>query len=181
MNFKTNIANNFLYLPRYAKQIIAVLFDLILCFLDNPNEFAQLKSTPGPIAPSHSDTVCKYNGPANAGDCSWNKLPFSDSSINYVQPGGDSRCMTASAPCTFIVQKGSRNNILFYFQAGGVCADQSIFFNNYYYYYFIFNYKSIIARHNSIKPDIYQFLTINELFLFFVNERLVKFLEELRE
>ena len=33
MDFKTNIANNFLHLPRYAKQIIAVLFDLSLCFI----------------------------------------------------------------------------------------------------------------------------------------------------
>ena len=53
MNFKTNIASNFLNLPRYAKQIIAVLFDLSLCFISVAAAFYlrldQLVPLKGPI------------------------------------------------------------------------------------------------------------------------------------
>ena len=89
-------------------------------------------SRQGPIAPGISDPICSYDGNDYAKACSWDNLkPISAdaTSINFIQPHGDTRCMTASTPFTFIVEKGSKNDILLYLQAGGVCANQANYDN----------------------------------------------------
>jgi hypothetical protein len=48
-----------------------------------------------------------------------------------IFPGGDTACLESSVPYSFTVTKGSSSKLLYYFQGGGLCWDETTFLGGY--------------------------------------------------
>lgn len=58
--------------------------------------------------------------------CALESLPSTPGSSSLVLPGGETRCIfSTSTPFAFQVYRGDSDKLLFYFQGGGACWDES--------------------------------------------------------